>query len=299
MTGANVLEQLSDQLVSLADGAAGARRPGRRAPHAVRPPGPFSHRNGSSSPRTASIGTAACSCETGRARTAPAEYAGADAATDLAVLRVPGLAAAPIERGGRTSTGAVRPGLGTHVERRARGERRDRVGRRWPTADRARGRTIEQVVRADVRLHPLGAGGPLVDGAGRAGGDRDRRQPARHAAVHPRRHRLAGGRVDHGARIARGAATWASARSRCACPNALRGGRAQEVGLLVVATAAGQPGCAGGPHARRHHPGASTASRRGSRRNCSSLLTGDRSGKPRAVDIIRGGEPRGCRSRPV
>ncbi len=295
MTGASVLEQLSDQLVSLADGAAGrvVQVGGRRTRPAT---------GTVFAPERILVAAHSVDRDSGlfvgdgSGENRPAEYAGADAATDLAVLRVPGLAAAPIERGaeprpgqfvlalGRTWSGALAASAGIVSV----------VGGPLRTG---RGRTIEQVVRADVRLHPLGAGGPLVDGAGRA------------VAI------ATGGSLRGMPLFIPAAIAWQVAESISAhgstrrgylgvsaqpvrLPERLRAGRAQEVGLLVVTTAAGSPAEQAGllvgdiivgfdGHAVEDHD------------QLLALLTGDRTGTAQAVDIIRGGDPRVLQVTPI
>ena len=218
----------------------------------------------------------------------PAELAGVDPSTDLAVLRVPGL---------------VAPALAPSAEARVGGLAVS-LGRTWSGAVAAsaglvsvvggplrtgRGPAIEQVIRADVRVHPLGAGGPLVDAAGAALG-------------------VATGATLRGLPLfIPGAIAWRVAEALAAqgrikrgflgisaqpvhIPDAQRSGRAQDTGLLVVGVAGESPaartllvgdvvvGFDG--EAIRHHD------------DLLARLTGDRVGKMAPIEVIRGGEVR-------
>lgn len=168
-----------------------------------------------------------------------AEFVGADAATDLAVLHVPGLAVGPFEPSAAASLGDLVVSL----------------ARTWSGALVAstgivsviggplrtfRGRSLEQVLRADVRVHPLGAGGPLIDVAGRVAGIATggfmRGLPlfvpatiawrtAEEIGAHGSTKR---GYLGIGAQPVR-------------IPEEQRAGRSQEVGLLVIAIEDGSP----------------------------------------------------------
>jgi S1-C subfamily serine protease len=218
----------------------------------------------------------------------PAELAGIDPATDLAVLRVPGLAApaappAPAVRVGslavslgRTWSGAVAASAGIVSV----------VGGPLRTG---RGPAIEEVVRADVRVHPLGAGGPLVDAAGAALG------VATGATLRGLPLFIPGaiawrvaGALDAQGRIKRG--YLGISAQPVHIPDAQRSGTAQDTGLLVVGVAGDSPaartllvgdvvvGFDG--EAVRHHD------------DLVARLTGDRVGKTVPIQVIRGGEVR-------
>jgi S1-C subfamily serine protease len=216
----------------------------------------------------------------------PAELAGVDPATDLAVLRVPGLAAS-----------ALAPAAAVRV-----GSLAVSIGRTWSGAVAAsagivsvvggplrtgRGPAIDQVIRADVRVHPLGAGGPLVDVSGGVLG-------------------VATGVSLRGLPLfIPGAIAWRVAEALSAqgrikrgylglsaqpvhIPEAQRAGRVQETGLLVVGLAGDSPaertllvgdvvvGFDG--EAVRHHD------------DLLARLTGDRVGTTVPIEVIRGGE---------
>jgi S1-C subfamily serine protease len=219
----------------------------------------------------------------------PADYVGADPATDLAVLRVPGLAVAPFETAaeprvgqlvlalGRTWSGALAASVGI-------------VGVVGGPLRTGRGRAIEQVVRADVRVHPLGAGGPLVGVDGRAvaiaTGASLRGMPLFVPAAIA--WRVGESVSTHGS--TRRGYLGVSARP-VPLPERLRAGRAQEGGLLVIGTASGSPAEQAGlllgdvlvgfdGQAVEDHDA------------LLSLLTGERVGKTLGVEIIRGGELR-------
>jgi S1-C subfamily serine protease len=218
----------------------------------------------------------------------PADLAGVDLSTDLAVLRVPGLAspamkpAATLRVGslavclGRTWSGAVAASAGIVSV----------VGGPLRTG---RGPAIEQVIRADVRVHPLGAGGPLVDAAGAVLG-------------------VATGATLRGLPLfIPGAIAWRVGEALAAqgrikrgflgisaqpvhIPDAQRSGREQDTGLLVVGVAGDSPaartllvgdvvvGFDGEPI--RHHD------------DLLARLSGDRVGTMVPIEVIRGGEVR-------
>jgi S1-C subfamily serine protease len=97
----------------------------------------------------------------------PAELAGRDPGTDLAVLRVPGLDLPPAPRGAKT---ALRPGDVALAVGRSKDSAIAAFGvvsslsgpsQTW------RGGRLDQVVRLDLSLHPGGEGGAVVDSEGR------------------------------------------------------------------------------------------------------------------------------------
>jgi S1-C subfamily serine protease len=216
----------------------------------------------------------------------PAELAGMDPATDLAVLRVSGLAAPALPPAsavrvgglavslGRTWSGAVAASAGMISV----------VGGPLKTG---RGPAIEEVVRADVRVHPLGAGGPLVDTTGAAlgvaMGATLRGLPLfvpgsiawRVAEALAEQGRIKRGYLGIGAQLVR-------------IPDAQRSGTMPDTGLLVVGVASDSPaartllvgdvvvGFDGEPV--RHHD------------DLLDRLTGDRVGKAVQIEVIRGGK---------
>jgi len=168
-----------------------------------------------------------------------AELLGADPSSGLAVVRVAGLQVEPLHRAPAARTGQFALSL----------------GRTWSGALAAsagivsaiggplrtgRGPALEQVLRADVRVHPLGAGGPLLDGTGHvlavATGAMLRGQPLfiPAATAWP----LAEAIQAHGG-IKRGYLGVGGQPIRL--PERQRGGRPQEGALLVVGVAAGSP----------------------------------------------------------
>jgi S1-C subfamily serine protease len=217
-----------------------------------------------------------------------AELAGVDPSTDLAVLRVPGLTALALEPSAKARVGGLAVSL----------------GRTWSGAVAAsagivsvvggplrtgRGPAIEQVIRADVRVHPLGAGGPLVgtDGAalGVATGVTLRGLPLFIPGAIA--WRVADALAAEG-RIRRGYLGISAQPVRI--PDVQRLGRTEDAGLLVVGVSSDSPaartlivgdvvvGFDG--EAIRHHD------------DLLALLTGDRVGKTLPIDVIRGGEAR-------
>jgi S1-C subfamily serine protease len=218
-----------------------------------------------------------------------AEPAGSDPSTGLAVLRVADLKSPALPRAERPRVGELAIAL----------------GRTWSGALAAsagvvsviggplrtgRGPGIEQVLRADVRPHPLGAGGPLVDAAGHvlgvATGASLRGLPLfipgtiawQVADTLASQGRIKRGYLGVGAQPVR-------------IPSAQRAGRPQEVGLLVLGTAGDSPAERAGVligdlivgfdgHAVEAHD------------DLLALLTADRVGKKVPLDAIRGGELR-------
>lgn len=215
-----------------------------------------------------------------------AELAGADPATGIAVFRVPGLAAPALEPAaglrvgglglllGRTWSGALAVSAGAVAV----------VGGPLRTG---RGPAIEQVLRADVRVHPLGAGGPLVDPSGAVLG------VATGAAIRGLplfipgaiAWRVAAALGEHG-RIKRGYLGIGAQPVRL--PEAQRGGRVHETALLVTAIADGSPASSAllvgdvivafdGHDVSSHD-------------DLLALLTGERVGKAVPLGVLRGGQ---------
>lgn len=168
-----------------------------------------------------------------------AELLGADPSSGLAVVGVAGLPAGALQRAPAVRTGQLALSL----------------GRTWSGALAAsagivsaiggplrtgRGPALEQVLRADVRVHPLGAGGPLLDGTGQvlavATGAVLRGQPLfiPAATAWP----LAQAIQAHG-RIKRG--YLGVSGQPIPLPERQRAGRSQQGALLVVGVAAGSP----------------------------------------------------------
>jgi S1-C subfamily serine protease len=216
-----------------------------------------------------------------------AELAGVDPSTDLAVLRVPGLGAPALEP----------------AERLRVGELAIAIGRTWSGALAAsagivsvvggplrtgRGPAIEQVLRADVRIHSLGAGGALVDADGRALGIATGASMRGLPLFIPGQiaWRVADTLASAG-RIRRG--YLGISAQPVAIPAAQHAGRGQAAGLLVVGLASGSPAeQAGvlvgdivvgfGGRAVQVHD------------DLLALLTGERVGQTLPLDVIRGGE---------
>lgn len=288
MATSSLLGTLSEELSSLAAGAgdrvvqvgAGRGRPATgtvfapdlvlTASHGIEPGGGWEVRDAAGAARSG-------------------EHLGADPATGLAVLRVPGLDAKPLEPSRDVRVGQIAMAL----------------GRTWSGAlavsaglisviggplRTGRGRSVEQVVRADVRVHPLGAGGPLIDAAGRfvgiATGAFMRGTPLFIPSDIARR--TGESIVEHGG-VRRGYLGVSAQPVRL--PAGQRPDSAQELGLLVVAVADDSParragvligdvlvGFDGQPVAEHDA--------------LLSLLTADRVGKACALQVIRGGELR-------
>ncbi|MGI8609950.1 MAG: S1C family serine protease [Candidatus Dormibacteria bacterium] len=92
-----------------------------------------------------------------------ATLAGRDSASDIAVLRVEGLAATPAERGGAVRTGSVVLALGRAADLRAS------VGHVVSTESRQSGWRggLDSLVLSDAHLYEGFSGGPLVDADGK------------------------------------------------------------------------------------------------------------------------------------
>ncbi len=168
-----------------------------------------------------------------------AELVGADPATDLAILRAAGLSTGPFEPGPPARVGELAIGLGRTWSGSlvASAGIVSAIGGPLRTG---RNTSIEQVLRADVRVHPLGAGGPLVDVDGGvigiASGGAIRGAPVFVPAAIA--WRVAESISVHG-RIRRGYLGISAQPVRI--PPAQRAGGGREAGLLVVAIAAGSP----------------------------------------------------------
>ncbi len=214
-----------------------------------------------------------------------AELSGVDPATDLAVLRAADLAARPLE-----------PAPATHV-----GSLAVLLGRTWSGSIAAsagivsvvggplrtgRGPAIEQVLRADVRVHPLGAGGPLVDAAGAVAGVATGASMRGLPLFIPGAiaWHVAGVLAEQG-RVKRGFLGISAQLVRI--PEGQRAGRAQDTGLLVVGVAPDSPASRSlligdvvvafdGQPVRQHD-------------DLLAMLTGELVGKTVGVDVIRGG----------
>lgn len=218
-----------------------------------------------------------------------AQHLGADATTDLAVLHVPGLGGDPLRPATEARLGQLAMSL----------------GRSWSAAlvasagivsviggplRTARGRSLEQVLRADVRVHPLGAGGPLVDSAGAvlgiATGGFMRGLPLFIPAAIA--WRTGESIVAHGG-VKRGYLGLSAQPVRL--PEALGAERRQQVGLLVFGVADASPAAGAGVlmgdvvvgfdgQAIEDHDG------------LLALLNGERVGKSLPLEIIRAGQLR-------
>lgn len=167
MATGELLTQLSDQLASLVEAAAPgvvqvSGRHGRPATGTVFRKGRVlvpAHAVGRDN--ELKIGD-------GEGNLTAAEYLGADPATDLAVLRSEAWTLPAIDRSSappRVGQLAVAFGRTWSAALVASAGIVSAIGGPLRTG---RGRSVEQVLRADVRVHPFGAGGPLVDASGRA-----------------------------------------------------------------------------------------------------------------------------------
>jgi len=218
-----------------------------------------------------------------------AQLLGFDPATGLAVLRAEGPTWAALSGGpparvgeivtalGRTWSGALAASTGLVSV----------VGGPLRTG---RGTSVEEVLRADVRVHPLGAGGPLLDTGGRVAGI------------------ATGGAIRGMPLFIPSAIAWNVAEAITAhgtlkrgylgisaqpvrIPPAQRAGREQDAGLLVVGVAPQSPAEAAGVLVGDLVVGFD-ATPVGDHDALLALLTPDRVGKASRVEVIRGAEPR-------
>lgn len=218
-----------------------------------------------------------------------AQYLGGDPATGLSVLRVPGVGVKPLEPAadarvgelvlslGRTWSGALAVGAGVVSV----------IGGPLRTG---RGRSVDRVLRADVRVHPLGAGGPLLDASGRAAGIATGAYMRGGPLFIPAAiaWRTAETIVAHGG-VPRGYLGISAQPVRL--PASQRGNRREDFGLLVVGVADDSPAARADVMVGDllvAFDGRAVAEHEA----LLSLLTSDRVGTTAALDIIRGGEPR-------
>jgi S1-C subfamily serine protease len=103
----------------------------------------------------------------GKGEKIAAEVAGRDPGTDLAVLRVKDLASPPAPR---ADAGGYRPGhlilaVGRNQESANAGF--GVIGSMGGPSQTWRGAKLDEVIRLDLSLHPVGAGGAVVDASGK------------------------------------------------------------------------------------------------------------------------------------
>jgi S1-C subfamily serine protease len=217
-----------------------------------------------------------------------ARCVGRDPASDLAVLRVPGLGvepAAPAPVPARV--GQLVLAVGRPADRELMASIGIVSGVGGPV--RTRGGLLEQYLRTDATPYPGFSGGALVDGRGALLGMLTTGLAGGVALAVPVAvaSRLAETLARQGF-VARG---WLGIGSQpVRIPAAQRAGREQEVGLLVVAVAPDSPAERGGlllgdilvaldGHAL------------GDAEELQALLLGDRVGRTVALDVLRGGRP--------
>ena len=213
-----------------------------------------------------------------------AQLVGRDPATDLALLRVEGLALAPAA----LASGTARTGQIVLA-----------VGRPGPTASMGivsfvggplrtgRGLTLEQFIRTDATPYPGFSGGPLTDAAGGVLGITTTAFGGAALAIpQALAWRVAAGLTEHGT-PKQGYIGISSQPVRI--PEAQRAGRTDETGLLVVNVEEDSPAHKGGlllgdvlVSLDGHSAGDTDDLLR--------LLSGERVGKAVAVEVIRGGK---------
>ena len=224
--------------------------------------------------------------QTDDGRTVSAQFVGRDPATDLAVLRAPGLNVPAIERASEARVGALVLA----------------VGRPSPAGPMAslgvvsavggplrtqRGGTVEQVIQTDATPYPGFSGGPLIDTNGAAYGILTTGLIGGVALAIPSAiaWNVAETLAAHG-QIKRGFLGISS--QPVSLPEGQRAGRSQENGLLIVKVENGSPAAQGGlllgdiMVGMAGQPVTDTE-------QLQALLTGERVGTPVPVEIIRGG----------
>ncbi len=222
-------------------------------------------------------------------RTLPAQFAGRDLATDLAVLRVANLSIAPAV----TSTEQARVGqLVLAVGRTENDGPMASVGVVSAVGGPlriAQGVTLERYIRTDAIPYPGFSGGPLIDTQGAVLGITTTGLLNSATLAIPAT--IAWGIAETLAQqgfIKRGYLGISSQLVQL--PEAQRAGRSEEHGLLIVQVDEGSPAQKGGLLlgdiliAIDGHPLKDAEDLR-------SLLTGDRVGKTIPVEVIRGGKP--------
>jgi S1-C subfamily serine protease len=217
-----------------------------------------------------------------------ARHLGTDLTSGLAVLAVDGLEQAlEPSPGARVGQVAVSLGRTWSANLVASAGIVSAVGGPLRTG---RGPSVEQVIRADVGVHPLGSGGPLLDGNGRALGIASGAWMRGIPLFLPSQlaWKIGGDLEEHGG-IARGYLGISAQPVRI--PERQRSRDGRDTALLVVDVAAGSPAeragillgdvvVAFGGQAVDDHEA------------LLALLTPDRVGQSASLDVIRGGEPR-------
>jgi S1-C subfamily serine protease len=218
----------------------------------------------------------------------PAQLVGRDPASDLAVLRVPGLGSEPARR----AAGPARVGQFVLAVGRPGGrELMASVGIVSAIGGpaRTRGGLLEQYIRTDATPYPGFSGGALIDARGAVLGILTTGLAGGAALAVPAA--LAWGLADSLARqgfVPRG---WLGIGSQpVRIPAGQRGGRTHERGLLIVELAPESPASRGGlllgdilvaVDGQAVDDGESLQ----------ALLTGERVGRPIGVQVLRGGTP--------
>ncbi len=289
MDTANLITQLSDQLAALV-GEAGPRVVQVSSRHARPATGTvFAPERVLTAAHALERHNGTLAVKDGSGTSRSAELVGTDVSSNLAVLRVPGLDVKPLEPAGEARPGELTVALG-----------RTWSGALGATAGVAsviggplrtgRGPALEQVLRADVRVHPLGAGGPLIDAGGRvvaiATGAVMRGLPLFIPASIA--WRVAETIGAHGS-VKRGYLGVSAQPVRLATSQ--RAGRAQEAGLLVVGVAEASPAEQAAVLVGDIIVGLDRQPVE-DHDALLSLLSGERVGKSVGLELIRGGEPK-------
>jgi S1-C subfamily serine protease len=219
-------------------------------------------------------------------RVLPATLVGRDPSSDLAVLKVPGLSVAPAAAGeparvgqlvlavGRPSSSGPMASIG--IVSSIGGPLRTR-----------RGGLLEKFIRTDATPYPGFSGGPLIDATGAVVGITTTGLAGGVALAIPAEQawRIADTLGKHGS-IKRGFLGISSQPVHL--PEGQRAGRPQEYGLLIVRVESGSPAEKGGLLLGDVLVGLD-GQQVDDTDTLQALLTGERVGKPVAVDVIRGG----------
>lgn len=226
------------------------------------------------------------SVETQDGRKLAAQFVGRDPSSDLAVLKVPGLSVAPAAAGeparvgqlvlavGRPSSSGPMASIG--IVSSIGGPLRTR-----------RGGLLEKFIRTDATPYPGFSGGPLIDATGAVVGITTTGLAGGVALAIPAEQawRIADTLGKHGS-IKRGFLGISSQPVHL--PEGQRAGRPQEYGLLIVRVESGSPAEKGGLLLGDVLVGLD-GQQVDDTDTLQALLTGERVGKPVAVDVIRGG----------
>ena len=220
-------------------------------------------------------------------RTLPAQFAGRDPSSDIAVLRVPDLGLAPATQAGEPRVGQLILAVGRPSEQGPMASLGiiSAVGGPVRTG---RGGMLEKFIRTDATPYPGFSGGPLIDAEGAVVGITTTGMGGGIALGIPTSiaWRVAGTLAQHGS-IKRGFLGISSQPVKLG--EGQRGGGSQETGLLLVRVEEGSPAAKSGlllGDILVEFDGQKV----GDTDDLQSLLSGDRVGRAVPASVIRGGE---------